>query len=62
MKPKIIVHDGASNSTKNEPERQKDVISACKLGYEVLLEKDAVEAVEITIRNLEASAISPRSY
>ena len=56
MKPKIIVHGGASNSDKHEPERQKDVINACKLGYEVLLEKDAVEAVEITIRNLEASA------
>jgi beta-aspartyl-peptidase (threonine type) len=56
MKPKIIVHGGASNSRKNEPARQKDLIAACKLGYEALLEKDAVEAVEITIRNLEASA------
>ncbi len=56
MKPKIIVHGGANNSDKHEPERQKDVINACKLGYEVLLEKDAVEAVEIAIRNLEASA------
>lgn len=56
MKPKIIVHGGASSSNKNEPERQKDVINACKIGYEALLEKDAVEAVEIAIRNLEASA------
>lgn len=56
MKPKIIVHGGASNSNKNEPERQKDVINACKTGYDVLLEKDAVDAVEIAIRNLEASA------
>ncbi len=56
MKPKIIVHGGASNSSKNEPERQKDVINACKTGYEVLLKKDAVDAVEIAIRNLEASA------
>ena len=56
MKPKIIVHGGASHSSKNEPERQKDIISACETGYEILLEKDAVEAVEIAIRNLEASA------
>ncbi|MGB6012243.1 MAG: isoaspartyl peptidase/L-asparaginase, partial [Desulfobacterales bacterium] len=35
---------------------KKDVINACKIGYETLLEKDAVEAVEIAIRNLEASA------
>jgi len=56
MKPKIIVHGGASNSRKNEPERHKDVINACKIGYEILLEKDAVDAVEIAIRNLEASA------
>ncbi len=55
MKPKIIVHGGASRSGKNEPERQKDVINACNIGYEVLLKKDAVEAVEITIRHLEAS-------
>ncbi len=56
MKPKIIVHGGASSSSKNEPERQKDIINACEIGYEVLLEKDAVDAVEIAIRNLEASA------
>lgn len=56
MKPKIIVHGGASRSDNNESERKKDVINACKTGYEVLLEKDAVEAVEIAIRNLEASA------
>jgi len=56
MKPKIIVHGGASRSRENESERQKDVINACKIGYDVLLKKDAVEAVEIAIRNLEASA------
>ena len=56
MKPKIIVHGGASKSSKKEPEREKDVINACKIGHEVLLKKDAVEAVEIAIRNLEASA------
>lgn len=56
MKPKIIVHGGASRSGKNESERQKDVIDACEMGYEVLLKKDAVEAVEMAIRNLEASA------
>ncbi|MDH3956015.1 MAG: isoaspartyl peptidase/L-asparaginase, partial [Desulfobacteraceae bacterium] len=56
MNPKIIVHGGASRSSENESERQKDVIDACKIGYEVLLKKDAVEAVEIAIRNLEASA------
>jgi beta-aspartyl-peptidase (threonine type) len=56
MKPKIIVHGGASRSGKNETERKKDVIDACKIGYEALLKKDAVEAVEIAIRNLEASA------
>jgi beta-aspartyl-peptidase (threonine type) len=55
MKPKIIVHGGASNSGKNEAERRKDVIYACEKGYEVLLQKDAVEAVEIAIRHLEAS-------
>lgn len=56
MKPKMIVHGGASRSGKNETERKKDVIDACKIGYEALLKKDAVEAVEIAIRNLEASA------
>lgn len=56
MKPKIIVHGGASRSGKNESERKKDVIDACEIGYEVLLKKDAVEAVEMAIRNLEASA------
>lgn len=55
MKPKIIVHGGARRSGNNESERKKDVINACKLGYEVLLEKDAVEAVEIAIKNLETS-------
>ena len=55
MKPKIIVHGGASRSNDDEPDRKKDVINACKIGYEVLLKKDAVEAVEIAIRNLEAS-------
>lgn len=55
MKPKIIVHGGASNSDKDEPERQKDVINACETAYEVLREGNAVEAVEIAIRNLEAS-------
>jgi beta-aspartyl-peptidase (threonine type) len=56
MKPKIIVHGGASRSSDDESDRKKDVINACKIGYEALLEKDAVEAVEIAIRNLEASA------
>jgi len=56
MKPKIIVHGGASNSNKNELERQKDAIEACKQGYEALLEKEAVDAVEIAIQNLESSA------
>ncbi|MBC8432619.1 MAG: isoaspartyl peptidase/L-asparaginase [Desulfobacterales bacterium] len=55
MKPKIIVHGGARRSGNNESERKTDVINACKTGYEALLEKDAVEAVEIAIRNLEAS-------
>jgi beta-aspartyl-peptidase (threonine type) len=55
MKPKIIVHGGASNSQRNEPERKIDVINACKIGYEVLIKKDAVEAVEIAIKNMEAS-------
>ena len=56
MKPKIIVHGGASNSNKNEAERQKDVIDACKIGYDVLLKKGAIDAVEIAIKNLESSA------
>jgi len=56
MTPKIIVHGGASNANENEPERQKDVINACKIGYEILLEKEAIDAVEIAIQNLEASA------
>ena len=55
MKPKIIVHGGASNNVNNESERQKDVIKACQSGYDVLLEKDAVAAVETAIRNMEAS-------
>jgi len=56
MKPKIIVHGGARRSNDNESERQKDVINACKRGYEALLVRDAVEAVETAIRHLEASA------
>lgn len=56
MQPKIIVHGGVSRSNDDESERKKDVINACKTGYAVLLEKDAVEAVEIAIRNLETSA------
>lgn len=55
MRPKIIVHGGSRRSGDNEPEREKDVINACKIGYQVLLEKDAVDAVEVAIRNLEAS-------
>lgn len=39
MKPKIIVHGVASNSGKNEPERQKDVINACEIGYDLLSKK-----------------------
>lgn len=56
MKPKIIVHGGARISNDNEAERQKDVINACKRGYDALLIRDAVEAVETAIRHLEASA------
>jgi beta-aspartyl-peptidase (threonine type) len=55
MKPKIIVHGGARNSSNNEDERKKDVIDACNIGYEVLLEKSAVDAVEIAIWKLESS-------
>ena len=55
MKPKIIVQGGARNSGDNEDKRKKDVINACNIGYEVLLEKDAIEAVEIAIWKLEAS-------
>ena len=56
MKPRIIVHGGARRSGDNESERQKDIINACKRGYEALLIRDAVEAVETAIRHLEASA------
>jgi beta-aspartyl-peptidase (threonine type) len=55
MKPRIIVHGGARNSSDNEDKRKKDVINACNIGYEMLLEKDAIEAVEIAICKLEAS-------
>jgi beta-aspartyl-peptidase (threonine type) len=56
MKPKIIVHGGARNLGNKETERIKDVINACEIGYQVLLDKNAVEAVEIAVRHLEASA------
>ena len=36
MKPKIIVHGGASNSQRNEPERKIDVINACKIPLALL--------------------------
>ena len=55
MKPKIIVHGGARNDSDNEDKRKKDVIDACNIGYEVLLENDAVDAVEIAIWKMEAS-------
>ena len=55
MKPKIIVHGGARNSSDNEDKRKKDVIDACNIGYEVLLKKKAADAVEIAIWKLEAS-------
>jgi beta-aspartyl-peptidase (threonine type) len=55
MTPKIIVHGGARGSEANEEDRQKDVVTACEEGYDVLLKQSAVDAVEHAIVRLEES-------
>ena len=60
MKPKIIVHGGASNSKRNEPERKIDVINACKIGYEILIKKDAIEAIEAGANIVMLDNMEPR--
>ena len=55
MTPKIIVHGGARGLSQYEPIRQKDVVAACEAAYEVLLQKNAVDAVEEAIRRMESS-------
>jgi beta-aspartyl-peptidase (threonine type) len=55
MKPKIIVHGGARSQEVDEAKRQQDVITACEEAYEVLQRQNAVDAVELAIRRLEAS-------
>lgn len=55
MKPKIIVHGGARSRCKDEARRLEDVKRAGEKGYEVLLQKTAVDAVEAAIAAMEAS-------
>lgn len=55
MKPKIIVHGGARNQGTDETKRMQDVKAACEEAYEVLKRQNAVDAVELAIRRLEAS-------
>jgi beta-aspartyl-peptidase (threonine type) len=55
MKPKIIVHGGTRSQEKDETDRQRDVVAACEAAYQVLLEKNAVDAVEFAVKQLEAS-------
>jgi beta-aspartyl-peptidase (threonine type) len=55
MKPKIIVHGGARSQELDEAKRQQDVITACEEAYEMLQRQNAVDAVELAIRRLEAS-------
>lgn len=55
MKPKIIVYGGARRHSDLETERMNDVSAACEAGYKVLLEKQAIDAVEEAIMQMESS-------
>jgi len=55
MKPKIIMHGGANDRHKNEPERKRDVEKACKFAHRILLKKGALDAVEAAICMMESS-------
>jgi beta-aspartyl-peptidase (threonine type) len=55
VKPKIIAHGGAHSKDTDEATRKQDVIAACEEAYEVLQRQNAVDAVELAIRRLEAS-------
>jgi beta-aspartyl-peptidase (threonine type) len=55
MTPKIIIHGGARGMSDYEVVRQQDVTTACEAAYEVLLQKNAIDAVEEALKRMESS-------